>query len=291
MNKKKILIFIILNLVTIPICLYISTIIHLTLVQKFTTISDINFYTVINSIFTNVNHFKLYILLQFLFALFFILITFIQKDNIYASELNEITNTIKTPFVVGQGQYGTSRWLKMKEFDKVFKKNTLVFNKPPNEQKFSSAGLVVGYNKLKNGNEEIYCVNNNTHSLTVGATRSGKTRTIVLETIATLGLAGESMVISDPKGEIFHYTSKFLEDLGYEVIVIDFKNPTKSNKYNFLSPIIEAVNNEDYRKAEEYAWDITASMVGSEESKTEKIWKDGEMSIIARQHNGRCVRE
>ena len=73
-----------------------------------------------------------------------------------------------------------------------------------------------------------------------------------------------------------------MESLGYETIVIDFKTPTKSNKYNFLSPIIDAVNNEDYRKAEEYAWDITASIVGNEESKMEKIWKDGEMSIIAR---------
>ncbi len=177
---------------------------------------------------------------------------------------------------------GTARWLTMREFDKVFKKNTYMPDKKINEQNFSSAGLVVGYNKLKNRKEEIYCVNNNTHSLTVGATRSGKTRTIVIETIATLGLAGESIIISDPKAEIYHYTAGFLESLGYETIVIDFKTPTKSNKYNFLSPIIDAVNNEDYRKAEEYAWDITASIVGNEESKMEKIWKDGEMSIIAR---------
>lgn len=170
----------------------------------------------------------------------------------------------------------------MKEFEKVFKKNTYIPDKKMEEQNFSSAGLVVGYNKLKNGKEDIYCIDSNTHSLTVGATRSGKTRTIVLETIVSLGIAGESMIISDPKSEIYQYTSKFLESLGYETFVIDFKTPIKSNKYNFLLPVIEAVNNEDYRKAEEYAWDITTSIVGNEESKMEKIWKDGEMSIIAR---------
>lgn len=69
--------------------------------------------------------------------------------------------------------------------------------------------------------------------------------------------------------------------MGYETIVIDFKNPQKSNRYNFLQPVIDAVNNEDYRKAEEYAWDITSSLVGNEDSKMERIWKDGEMSIIA----------
>lgn len=89
------------------------------------------------------------------------------------------------------------------------------------------------------------------------------------------------MIISDPKAEIFHYTSKFLEDLGYEIITLDFKNPTKSTRYNFLQPVIDAVNREDYRKAEEYAWDITQSLVGNEDSKMEKIWRDGEMSVIA----------
>lgn len=128
-----------------------------------------------------------------------------------------------------------------------------------------------------------------THTvLQFGATRSGKSRTIVLETIATLGIAGansknggESIICSDPKGELYHYTSKFMEELGYETIVIDFKNPLKSNRYNFLQPVIDSVNRGDYRKAEEYAWDITESLVGSENSKMERIWKDGEMSIIA----------
>lgn len=82
-------------------------------------------------------------------------------------------------------------------------------------------------------------------------------------------------------GELYHYTSKFMKELGYETIVLDFKNPLKSNRYNFLQPIIDSVNKGDYRKAEEYSWDLTQSLVGNEESKMEKIWKDGEMSIIA----------
>jgi len=89
------------------------------------------------------------------------------------------------------------------------------------------------------------------------------------------------MIISDPKAEIYHYTSKFLENLGYDIITLDFKNPTKSTSYNFLQPVIDAVNRNDFRKAEEYAWDITQSLVGNEETKMEKIWRDGEMSVIA----------
>ena len=47
--------------------------------------------------------------------------------------------------------------------------------------------------------EEVYYIADNLHSLTIGATRSGKTRSVVLETINNTALAGESMIISDPK--------------------------------------------------------------------------------------------
>ncbi|MFR8331496.1 MAG: type IV secretory system conjugative DNA transfer family protein [Oscillospiraceae bacterium] len=63
--------------------------------------------------------------------------------------------------------------------------------------------------------------------LCVGATRSGKSRCLVLESICLLGLAGESIFCSDPKAELFHYTADFLKKLGYEVLVLDFKNPER----------------------------------------------------------------
>lgn len=202
MKYKRLATFMVLLFLTIPICLYISTIIHFSLKDTFTTISDINFRTVISSIFSDGQHFKVYFLLQFLFTIFLTLVSFFQKDNIFESKLGNITDKIKTPFIVGQGQHGTARWLKPKEFSKVFRKNILYPLIDISKQHFNSGGLVVGYNKLKKGTEEIYYIDNNTHSITVGATRSGKTRTIVLQTIATLGLAGESIIVSDPKRRI-----------------------------------------------------------------------------------------
>lgn len=73
--------------------------------------------------------------------------------------------------------------------------------------------------------EDIYFIGDDMHSLTVGATRSGKTRNLVLETVANTGLAGESMILSDPKGELYEYTSGMLRELGYNVVTLDFKNP------------------------------------------------------------------
>lgn len=281
MSKKKIITFILLSVITIPICLYISSIIHLSLTDGLNNLSFPKLSAVINSVITNERHLKVYILIQSLLFLLSFFITFVQKNSIYESDVGNVTDTIKTPIVVGQGQHGTARWLKEKEFEKVFNKNVLDASKKLEELRFKEGGLIVGYKKQKNGNEDIYYIGDNTHTLTVGATRSGKTRTIVLETIGNLGLAGESMIISDPKSEIFHYTSEFLEQLGYEVIVIDFKSPKKSNRYNYLQPVIDALKEGDLRKAEEYAWNITTSLVGEDNGKMERIWRDGEMSIIA----------
>ena len=281
MKYKKIIMFIILILVTIPICLYISGIIHFSLTNQFTTISELSFNKVFQSVIEDKQHLKVFGMLQSLITLFLFLAVFITKENIYASGVMYVTNKIKTPIAVGQGQYGSSRWLKKGEFIKVFNKNVLDVKKDKKSFKFNSGGLVVGYNKLKRFIEEIFYISSNTHSLVVGATRSGKSRTIVIQTILNLGFAGESIIVSDPKGELYDYTAGFMKELDYETLVIDFKNPLKSNSYNFLKPIIDSVNEEDYAKAEEYSWDLATALVGDNDIRGEKIWKNGEMSIIA----------
>ena len=152
-------------------------------------------------------------------------------------------------------------------------------------QLFSEGGIVVGTDKIGGigdgkPSEKLYYISEDTHTLTIGATRSGKTRCLVIQSICLLGLSGESLVISDPKAELFHYTSEFLKKLGYEVICLDFKNPEKSTRYNLLQPVIDAVNAGNMERAEMYAWDITNILVGDDVS-NEKIWENGEKSTIA----------
>lgn len=143
---------------------------------------------------------------------------------------------------------------------------------------FEKGGIVIGLKKEGN-REKLFTITDDIHTLCIGATRSGKTRTVVLQSICNLGLAGESMVISDPKGELYQYTYPFLERLGYEVLAIDFRNPLKSHEYNFLQPVIDKVDINDIPGAINATWDITSSLVG--EAKGERIWTDGEASTIA----------
>lgn len=263
-NKGKIIT--ILSLINIPISYFVSRYIHCLLSHSSEMIYNKQFFILF---------FMIFVLIEMAIYLLFSM----NSKSSFSSNTVRITEQLKTPEVVGQGQHGTARWMNNKEFEKSFRKNIL-FKDNTNNNQINSGGLIVGYKSNKK-QEKIYYIDDNIHSLIVGATRSGKTRSIVLQTVGNLGLAGESMIISDPKAEIYHYTSEFLKKQGYKIITLDFKNPSKSSKYNFLQPVIDAVNRDDYRKAEEYAWDITQALVGNEDSKMEKIWRDGEMSVIA----------
>ena len=98
----------------------------------------------------------------------------------------------------------------------------------------NSVGFPVWYEK-KNGNfENVYFDNKSPHFLLIGSTGSGKSVTVVIPECIMFATAKEkhSVVVTDPKGEIFKSTSKIFKDNGYDVITIDFRNPNKSNKIN-----------------------------------------------------------
>ena len=101
------------------------------------------------------------------------------------------------------------------------------------------AGLLLGWRDKRC--KQYYCNGEDTHSLVIGATRCGKTRCNVLPTLVLQALAGESMINVDPKGELCGYTKELLELLEYEVIPLDFRDPTRSSRYNFLQPVLDAV--------------------------------------------------
>ena len=77
-----------------------------------------------------------------------------------------------------------------------------------------------------------------THSLVVGTTRSGKTFSIVNILIQTLRMSNESMIVMDVKGELYKTHGQSLIDSGYDVKVVDFINPERSQRWNPFGIII-----------------------------------------------------
>ena len=219
----------------------------------------------------------MFVVIELIVASFLLLFTN-NKKNIYHSEQVELTPKIKVPKPVGQGQYGTGWWLNKKEYNKVFKCNIIDRNNPYAEVAFESGGVIT--NVEKDGNtDKIYYIADNIHTLLVGSSGSGKSRSIIIPTITMLGLAGENMFISDVKGELYLYTAEKLEELGYDVIALDFISFLKSNWYNYLDIIINAVEEGNIPLAESLVSDMVNILV-EKNDKTEPIWKNGEMSVI-----------
>ncbi|MBR2716140.1 MAG: type IV secretory system conjugative DNA transfer family protein [Oscillospiraceae bacterium] len=80
------------------------------------------------------------------------------------------------------------------------------------------------------------------HALVIGATGSGKTTTFINPMIQLIAATncGSSMIMTDPKGELFDLHSKFLKDRGYNVMVLDLRDTYSSSRWNPLEPIWDA---------------------------------------------------
>lgn len=73
-----------------------------------------------------------------------------------------------------------------------------------------------------------------THALAIGTTGSGKTTTFVNPTVQILATSKTkpSMIISDPKGELYQMHASKLKKEGYTVKVLDLRNPYNSVRWN-----------------------------------------------------------
>ena len=92
--------------------------------------------------------------------------------------------------------------------------------------KRSFDGQIGGFPLLYNKEKQQLAVDaTDSHTLVVGASGSKKTRALVLPAIKVLGYAGESMIINDPKGELYNSTAGELRDLGYNIITVNLRGP------------------------------------------------------------------
>ena len=179
-----------------------------------------------NTVFGDENCRKLFMILQ---GIPIIAITYLIFPN--RVNLKDTTGTIKVanfeiPEPVGKGQMGTSRFATEEEKEKMF--TTWIEDTP-----LKKGGMIMG-SKIVDGKRKFYFDSEDVNTLIIGTTRSGKSRREYLPSIYLLANSGENLYVNDPKGELYIYTKEYLEKKGYKVLNIDFRNPKKSLKYNYL---------------------------------------------------------
>ena len=126
-----------------------------------------------------------------------------------------------------KGTYGTSGWMSRKEMAGVLE---LVADLRRYQ------GIVLGMLDRK-----AVCVPEktrlNSNLAVYGASGSMKTRSFCMNRILQGVSRGESLVICDPKSELYEKASEYLRDKGYTVRVFNLVNPENSDSWNCLSEV------------------------------------------------------
>lgn len=174
---------------------------------------------------------------------------------------------------VNFGQRGVQRWATMEEIKAQY---------PEIEEKdtpFPGRGGL----PISRMGDKLYIDNTLTNNLIIGITRSGKGEMYVFPLIDICSRAEkkQSLIVSDPKKELYKASAETLRARGYEVHILNLENPDDSMGYNPLQIIIDAYKREDYSEAEllcsTFAYSIYNPSASGSDS---KLWDSASVAML-----------
>ena len=108
----------------------------------------------------------------------------------------------------------------------------------------ANAGIPVAFDE-----NYLYIDSKEAHSMIIGSTGSGKTQTTILPMIKLSMMAGESVVINDPKGELYERCAENFKRRGYNVLALNFEDARYGNTWNPLRVAYDLYNSDKRDKA------------------------------------------
>lgn len=147
---------------------------------------------------------------------------------------NYSLNRIKSK-TVGNGQYGAARFATDKEIKEIYE--TVLFDVESwrmGKDRPNSQGIILG---LRESFGKLHAIvdTGDVHCLMIGAAGVGKTAYFLYPNIEYACACGMSFLTTDTKGDLYrNYAGIAKKYYGYEVAVIDLRNPTRSDGDNML---------------------------------------------------------
>ena len=161
-----------------------------------------------------------------------------------------------------KGTYGTAGFMPEKEISEVLdvvsdvRKHTGTIL-----GKLNGKAICVPKETRLNANIAVY-----------GASGSMKTRAFCINRILQSAARGESLIITDPKSELYEKTSEYLRSKGYVVKVFNLVSPESSDSWNCLCEI------EGDELMAQLFCDVIIKNTGSERG--DHFWDNAEMNLL-----------
>ena len=170
---------------------------------------------------------------------------------------------------VNNGTKGTARWTTQQEVREQYKEV------PLKDAFYPGKGGTI----IQRQGEKLYIDDSKSNTLVIGTTRSGKGEMYVVPTIDVYSRAEKmenrpSMIISDPKLELYKMCKNTLEERGYHVRLLNLDDPYHSMGYNPLQLVINYYKAGDVAKAQMMAKTYSFSIFAADNSSQEAIWKN-----------------
>ncbi|MCL2047419.1 MAG: type IV secretory system conjugative DNA transfer family protein [Defluviitaleaceae bacterium] len=152
-----------------------------------------------------------------------LIIIFLMKNNSVQGTMDNERNLVYS----NKGTYGTAGWMSDTEFNKELEATKdLKSCRGTILGELNGKAVCVPENTMMNRNVAVY-----------GAAGSMKSRAYVRNMVFQCVRRGESLIITDPKSELYASMAEYLRDMGYVVRVFNLISPESSDSWNCLREI------------------------------------------------------
>ena len=108
--------------------------------------------------------------------------------------------------------------------------------------------------------------------MVVAATGSGKTRRLIIPYSISCILSGCSLLINDPKGELYKHTKKLLKKMGYKIIIVDLRDLDYGERFNCCEYPARLHKQGNTKRADEMFQAMFDTFLNSVRSEKDPFW-------------------
>ena len=118
------------------------------------------------------------------------------------------------------------------------------------------------------------------HAMIVGSSGRGKTRRAIYPSVILSARSGHSLIVCDPKGEIYRHTASEVRKCGLNVKVLNLREPGCGDRWSPVTLVRQCWNVGDRSRATMLLKDIAELVTSDIASERDRYWKMAAMDTI-----------